>query len=56
MKRKKSKKAVLILEDGTIFYGKCSGKEGTGLGEICFNTGNDMAIKKFLLTLLILDK
>jgi len=39
MKRKKSKKAVLILEDGTIFYGKCSGKEGTGSGEICFNTG-----------------
>ena len=39
MKRKKSKKAVLILEDGTIYYGKCSGKEGTGLGEICFNTG-----------------
>ena len=39
MKRKKLKKSVLILEDGTIFYGKCSGKEGTGLGEICFNTG-----------------
>lgn len=39
MKRNELKKSVLILEDGTIFYGKCAGKEGTGLGEICFNTG-----------------
>ena len=31
--------AILILEDGTIFYGKCAGKNGTSVGEICFNTG-----------------
>ncbi len=29
---------VLILEDGTVFYGKAFGK-GTATGEICFNTG-----------------
>jgi carbamoyl-phosphate synthase small subunit len=32
-------KAILILEDGTIFYGKPFGKTGTTTGEICFNTG-----------------
>jgi len=31
--------AVLLLEDGTVFYGKAAGKKGIGLGEICFNTG-----------------
>ena len=31
--------AILILEDGTVFYGKCAGKKGTSFGEICFNTG-----------------
>lgn len=31
--------AVLILEDGNVFYGKAFGKIGTTSGEICFNTG-----------------
>jgi carbamoyl-phosphate synthase small subunit len=33
------KKALLLLEDGTIFNGKSIGIEGTAVGEICFNTG-----------------
>ncbi len=33
------KKAVLLLEDGNIFYGKSFGKIGVATGEICFNTG-----------------
>ena len=37
--KKEDNNAVLILEDGTIFYGKCAGKKGTSFGEICFNTG-----------------
>lgn len=32
-------KAVLILADGTTFYGHAAGKKGTTTGEICFNTG-----------------
>ena len=39
MKKSTLKNSVLILEDGTIFYGKCAGKEGASVGEICFNTG-----------------
>jgi len=31
--------AVLVLEDGTICYGKAFGAIGTTAGEICFNTG-----------------
>ncbi len=31
--------ATLLLEDGTVFYGKAAGKTGTTTGEICFNTG-----------------
>ncbi len=31
--------AILILEDGNIFYGKAFGNKGTTTGEICFNTG-----------------
>ena len=31
--------AVLILEDGHVFYGTAFGKTGTATGEICFNTG-----------------
>src|SRR3954462_14821290 len=31
--------AVLLLADGTVFYGKAAGKMGTTTGEICFNTG-----------------
>ncbi len=33
------KKAILLLEDGTIFEGKSIGIDGTTFGEICFNTG-----------------
>jgi carbamoyl-phosphate synthase small subunit len=33
------KTAVLVLEDGNVFYGKAFGKIGTASGEICFNTG-----------------
>ena len=32
-------RAILLLEDGTTFYGKAAGKIGTTTGEICFNTG-----------------
>jgi len=38
MEYQKRKKAILLLEDKTIFYGK-SVTEGTTIGEICFNTG-----------------
>lgn len=31
--------AILLLEDGTVHYGKAFGKKGTTTGEICFNTG-----------------
>ncbi len=31
--------AILLLEDGTLLYGKSFGKIGTATGEICFNTG-----------------
>jgi carbamoyl-phosphate synthase small subunit len=34
-----TKPAILILEDGNIFYGKAFGKIGTATGEVCFNTG-----------------
>ncbi len=40
MKYQSKKKALLLLADGTIFYGKSVGnKEGTAYGEVCFNTG-----------------
>lgn len=39
MKYQTRQKAVLLLADGTIFYGKSVGIEGTTIGEICFNTG-----------------
>lgn len=32
-------KALLLLEDGTCFYGNAIGKIGTTFGEIAFNTG-----------------
>lgn len=38
MKYQTRKKAILLLADGTIFYGKAV-VEGTSIGEICFNTG-----------------
>ncbi len=31
--------AILLLADGTTYYGKAFGKKGTTTGEICFNTG-----------------
>lgn len=40
MKYQAKKKALILLADGTIFYGKSVGdKEGTAFGEVCFNTG-----------------
>lgn len=39
MKYQTRKKALVLLVDGTIFYGKSIGIEGTSTGEICFNTG-----------------
>ena len=36
----KRKKALLLLEDGTKFWGKAIGNlSGTSFGEVCFNTG-----------------
>ena len=32
-------KAILVLEDGKIFYGLNFGAEGETIGEVCFNTG-----------------
>lgn len=34
-----NKQAILLLQDGTVFYGKSTGLDGTAWGEICFNTG-----------------
>jgi len=40
MKYQNRKKALILLADGTIFFGKAvGGKEGTSFGEVCFNTG-----------------
>lgn len=40
MKYQIRKKAILLLEDGTIFWGKVIGnQEGSSFGEVCFNTG-----------------
>ena len=39
MKYIKRETAVLLLEDGTIFYGKSNGIQGVATGELCFNTG-----------------
>lgn len=40
MKYQSRRKALILLADGTIFYGKAVGdKEGTAFGEVCFNTG-----------------
>ena len=38
MKYKGKKESILLLEDGTIFYGK-SRWLGTAFSELCFNTG-----------------
>ena len=39
MSYKTRKKALLLLADGTKFFGKAVASEGTRFGEICFNTG-----------------
>ena len=40
MKYQKRQKAIILLADGTIFYGKAvANKQGTAFGEVCFNTG-----------------
>ena len=39
MKQLDRQQAVLLLADGTVFFGKAAGKIGTATGEICFNTG-----------------
>jgi carbamoyl-phosphate synthase small subunit len=40
MKYQAKRKALILLADGTVFYGKAVGdKEGTAFGEVCFNTG-----------------
>jgi carbamoylphosphate synthase small subunit len=35
---KAAQKAVLVLEDGTVFRGRGLGAFGQALGEVCFNT------------------
>jgi carbamoyl-phosphate synthase small subunit len=35
----KSREAILLLADGTVFRGKAAGKQGTAIGELCFTTG-----------------
>ena len=39
MEYQERKAAVVLLADGTRFYGKSIGITGTSQGEICFNTG-----------------
>jgi carbamoyl-phosphate synthase small subunit len=39
MKYTTRSQAILLLADGTIFYGKSIGISGTTFGEVCFNTG-----------------
>ena len=30
---------LVVLQDGTMFYGEAIGYKGTTTGELCFNTG-----------------
>ncbi|MDN3596454.1 glutamine-hydrolyzing carbamoyl-phosphate synthase small subunit [Zunongwangia endophytica] len=40
MKYQTRKKAIILLADGTVFHGKLVGtKDGSAVGEVCFNTG-----------------
>lgn len=39
MKYLSREQAILLLEDGTVFFGKAIGKKGIAGGEVCFNTG-----------------
>lgn len=34
-----SKKALIMLQDGSIFWGRSVGLDGEATGEVCFNTG-----------------
>ena len=39
MKYQRRNEAIVLLADGTTFFGKSIGIEGSAFGEICFNTG-----------------
>ena len=39
MKYAQKTKALLVLQDGTVYYGNSAGKIGTATGELAFNTG-----------------
>jgi len=39
MKYQAKRDAIVLLNDGTVFYGKAGGAIGTATGEICYNTG-----------------
>lgn len=39
MEYKRKEDGIIVLADGTVFYGKSIGIKGTAFGEICFNTG-----------------
>ncbi len=34
-----TQKALILLDDGTLFWGRATGLDGEAAGEICFNTG-----------------
>lgn len=34
-----TKKAAILLQDGTLFWGRSTGLDGEATGEVCFNTG-----------------
>ena len=38
MEDSKKNKAIILLEDGSIFYGNSVGFDGIATGEVCFNT------------------
>ncbi len=39
MKYQAKRDAIVLLKDGTVFYGKAAGAIGTATGEVCYNTG-----------------
>src|SRR6056300_1828403 len=39
MEYRSKKEAFVLLADGTQFFGKSIGIEGSAFGELCFNTG-----------------
>ena len=45
MQYNQRKKAIILLEDGTIFHGKSIGKEGSAFGEVCFKLNRDIVTK-----------